>query len=345
MGGPAAGAEAEVALCFDPAIRGINRRLHPLRRAGDDPWSGNGFALPRRRGGGGQAESDAPPPRPILAVRETYAGRGKAVLPTSVQENVPAWTLFAMFLIVIPVSGLIIKERAQGTLARLRTMPVSASTLLLGNVIVYVLLCLLQFAVMLLIGLLVLPRFGTPRLDMGRSPAALVLVAVASALAATGFGMMVANVARSYDVAAFFSSTFTVIAALLGGIMVPVFLMPPGIQAISRFSPLNWGLDGFLEALPARRRRQRRAPRRAAAHGVLRRDFRGRRGLFQASRVPFLGPPCRAEGAMKGMASPLGYVAQPPPAVHFIQTTATQARAPVPPACSVESRPKTEAIR
>jgi ABC-2 type transport system permease protein len=245
--GPAKAGAPEVVLCFDPAIHGINRRF--IVSAVRSVIIGVELNM-ILAGGGETAEETKSPPAPrheTVKIRETFAGRGKAILPTSVQENVPAWTLFAMFLIVIPVSGLIIKERSQGTLARLRTLPVSAWTLLLGNLIVYVVLCLLQFAVMLLIGLLVLPRLGTPRLEMGNSTAAMVLVAFASALAATGFGMMVANLARSNDFAAFFSSTFTVIAAVLGGVMVPVFLMPPGIQAISRFSPLNWGLNGFLE--------------------------------------------------------------------------------------------------
>jgi len=240
-------AASEVVLCFDPAIRGINRRFIVSAVRSVIGAAQMKLMLDAFGEAAGEAKSASVSPREIVTIRETFAGHGKAILPTSVQENVPAWTLFAMFLIVIPVSGLIIKERSQGTLARLRTLPVSAWTLLLGNLIVYAALCLLQFVVMLLIGLLVLPRLGTPRLEMGNSPAAMVLVAVASALAATGFGMMVANVARSNDVAAFFSSTFTVIAALLGGIMVPVFLMPPGIQSVSRFSPLNWGLNGFLE--------------------------------------------------------------------------------------------------
>jgi ABC-2 type transport system permease protein len=38
-----------------------------------------------------------------------------------------------------------------------------------------------------------------------------------------------------------------VVAAALGGVMVPVYMMPKAIQTISAFSPLSWGLDGFLE--------------------------------------------------------------------------------------------------
>jgi len=38
-----------------------------------------------------------------------------------------------------------------------------------------------------------------------------------------------------------------VIAAAIGGIMVPVYVMPEIMQKISLFSPLSWGLNAFLD--------------------------------------------------------------------------------------------------
>ena len=43
-----------------------------------------------------------------------------------------------------------------------------------------------------------------------------------------------------------FGAVSVVIAAALGGIMVPVFVMPRMMQTISEFSPLAWGLNAFL---------------------------------------------------------------------------------------------------
>ena len=39
--------------------------------------------------------------------------------PSSVQQNVPAWLIFGMFFVVMPMSALFIVERRDGTLARL----------------------------------------------------------------------------------------------------------------------------------------------------------------------------------------------------------------------------------
>lgn len=177
-----------------------------------------------------------------LASPEKYA-----TLPTSVQQNVPAWTLFGMFFIVIPLAGTLIRERQEGTLTRLMTMPVSNGSLLLGKVVAHLLICLIQFGLMLLVGRFILPLLGTPVLELGSDPVALLLVAVSAALAACGFGILVGVVARSYDQAAIFGSVSIVIAGALGGVMVPVYVMPRFMQDLSVFSPLGWGLEAFLD--------------------------------------------------------------------------------------------------
>ncbi len=184
----------------------------------------------------------------LLELHEEAAFSDKyPVLPTSVQQNVPAWTLFGMFFIVIPLGGALIRERQEGTLNRLLTMPVSSCSLLLGKVLAYVMVCLLQFGLMLLVGRYILPAFGTPVLELGSAPLALLLVAFSAALAACGYGILVGVAARSYDQASTFGSVSVVIAAAAGGVMVPVYVMPRAMQAMSSFSPLGWGLNAFLD--------------------------------------------------------------------------------------------------
>ena len=184
----------------------------------------------------------------LIALDEELASPEKyATLPTSVQQNVPAWTLFGMFFIVIPLAGTLIRERQEGTLTRLMTMPVTNGSLLLGKVSAHLLICLIQFGLMLMVGKFILPLFGTPVLELGSSPLALLLVAVSAALAACGYGILIGVVARSYDQAAIFGSVSIVIAAALGGVMVPIYVMPRFMQNLSIISPLGWGLDAFLD--------------------------------------------------------------------------------------------------
>ncbi len=186
--------------------------------------------------------------KPLVRLDEESVFADKyPTLPTSVQQNVPAWTLFGMFFIVIPLAGTLIRERQEGTLARLMTMPVSNRSLLLGKVSAYLLICLVQFGLMLAVGKFILPLLGTPVLELGSAPLALLLVAFSAALAACGYGILVGVLARSYDQASTFGSVSVVIAAAMGGVMVPVYVMPRAMQALSVFSPLGWGLDAFLD--------------------------------------------------------------------------------------------------
>ncbi len=172
-------------------------------------------------------------------------GTGK--LPTSVQQNVPAWALFGMFFIVVPLGGAIIREKQEGTLLRLLTMPVSYLSILSGKIIAYVLVCIIQFLIILLMGIYCLPLLGTPVLETGSSPGAVMAVVCSAALAASGYGIILGTVCRSYEQAAMFGPVSIVIAAALGGIMVPVYIMPRIMQQISAFSPLAWGLNAFTD--------------------------------------------------------------------------------------------------
>ena len=86
-------------------------------------------------------------PGSLIDIKEIIAREKQAqVVPSMVQNNVPGFALFAMFFIVIPLSGSLITERGSGTASRLRTLPVSSLTLLAGKIIVYVIVCLGQLA-------------------------------------------------------------------------------------------------------------------------------------------------------------------------------------------------------
>lgn len=184
----------------------------------------------------------------VLQVRETpgLGAAGAFQRPSSTQQNVPAWTLFGMFFIVVPMAGSLVNERNQGAWRRLRAMPVSPASLLGGKVAAYGMVCLGQFALILGLGVTLLPALGVGKLVMSGGFGAALLTAICSAFAATGYGVLVGAYARSWDQAAMFGAVSVVIAAALGGIMVPVYAMPEGMQVLSGFSPLGWGLEAFL---------------------------------------------------------------------------------------------------
>lgn len=167
--------------------------------------------------------------------------------PTSVQQNVPAWMVLAMFFLAVPLSVTFIRERAQGSLQRLQSMPVPTWVLLGGKIAPYLVINQIQLVLILTVGVYGLPLLGGDRLTLGHAPEAIVLLGLATSFAAIGFSLLIASFARTSEQATTFSAVTVLVLAALGGIMVPKLVMPPLMQRLADLSPFSWGLDGFLE--------------------------------------------------------------------------------------------------
>ncbi len=185
----------------------------------------------------------------LLHFQSLYAEGGERKTPSAVQQNVPAWLLFAMFFIATPISTAMIHERSQRTMDRLVTMDFPPWMMLLGKMLPYTLINLLQVVLMLLVGVYLMPLLGADRLSLGHSPAGLLVISLAASLAAVCYGLLVAQIANTTEQATIFTGVCNIIMAALGGVMVPSFIMPPLMQQLSQLSPMAWGLDGFLEIL------------------------------------------------------------------------------------------------
>lgn len=178
---------------------------------------------------------------------EPVSGGKGGQLPTSVQQNAPAWTLLAMFFLTVPLSVSFIREREQGSLFRLQTMAVPGWVVLGGKAALFFGINQIQMGLILAASVYVLPLLGGDRLDTGQNPLALMLLGGSASLAAIGFGIMVALFARTAEQATSFSAAAIMIMAALGGVLVPKAVMPLFMQEASVVSPLAWGLDGFLD--------------------------------------------------------------------------------------------------
>ena len=182
----------------------------------------------------------------LIRYKEIYASAtGDKIVPNAVQHNVPAWAIFAMFFIAIPISGSIMKEKNEGSVFRLNTMPSSYLLQMNGKIIVYVAVCMIQFLLMLSVGLYILPLLGLPALVMGHSFLGIFLLTMGTAFAATGYGVMVGTLSNTEHQAAIMGSLSILLLSALGGIWVPPYIMPEVMRNISAFSPLNWALEGF----------------------------------------------------------------------------------------------------
>ena len=175
--------------------------------------------------------------------------KNKEITPNSVQHNVPAWTLFAIFFIVIPLSINMVKEKTQGTFIRLRTNPVSNIIVLAGKTVMYLIICLIQFYMMVAVAIFLFPHLGLPSLNVEGHLVLMSVVALFSGLAAIGFGILLGTIAKTQEQSAPFGATAVIILAAIGGVWVPVFAMPKIMQIVAQSSPMNWGLEAFYDVL------------------------------------------------------------------------------------------------
>lgn len=186
----------------------------------------------------------------IITFNETIAQKGEdGIIPNAVQHNVPAWILFGIFFIVVPLGINLVKEKNLGTYIRLRTSPVSYTIILGGKIMTYTVICLIQFALMLLIAKYIFPLIGLIEFDPGEQLPLMILIAFVAGLAAIGLGILIGTVAETQEQSAPFGAIFVIILAALGGVWVPTFIMPEVMQKVSAFSPMNWGISAFYDVI------------------------------------------------------------------------------------------------
>jgi ABC-2 type transport system permease protein len=166
---------------------------------------------------------------------------------TAVQQSVPAWLIFGMFFVVIPVAGVLVQERNEGTLARLTALGVSAAAILGGKLLAFMALNGVQLAFMLMVGRWLVPALGGDALRLDIHGGWFLLMAVATSGAAVGLALLIASSTRNFEHAAALGGGINVLLAAVAGVMVPRVLMPPGLQAVSAASPMGWALDGMQD--------------------------------------------------------------------------------------------------
>lgn len=179
-----------------------------------------------------------------MVVEKTKQNRS---FPSPLQHSVPAWSIFAMFFIAIPMSISFLREKNDGTLPRLFTYPVGANLVALGKLIPYYLINVIQIVLMLLLGIYLMPHITGLSFDPGENLPHLIPVTLIVAAASTGFGVLVASFARTPEQASTLAATGAVLMGVFGGIMVPHVVMPLLMKKLAMASPMYWAHQAYLD--------------------------------------------------------------------------------------------------
>jgi len=191
--------------------------------------------------------------QPLVTVSRVDPGQsGEEVRETSflgVQVFVPGFAVLFIFLAAQTTARSIYDEKKEGTFRRLLAGPIGKSSLLAGKLLPNLILALIQFAVIFAVAIFILPLVGLDRLNLGNDPLALILLCVLVALCSTTLGILIAAVARTENQIGGISTVVIWGAGILGGAMIPTFLISDLLDKIGRVVPHYWAVDGFYELL------------------------------------------------------------------------------------------------
>jgi ABC-type multidrug transport system permease subunit len=152
----------------------------------------------------------------------------------------------AVMMLLFSLTGMgggLLDEKEQGTLKRLLYSPVHPAQILLGKMACSIIVATFQLAVMFIFASLV---FHLQVLD---KIVPLSIIILATAFACSGFGVFLATIARSRAQLQSMSTLIILSMSVIGGSMVPTFIMPQWMQNISVISINYWSIQGFYDIL------------------------------------------------------------------------------------------------
>lgn len=147
--------------------------------------------------------------------------------------------IFPFILMFIITSVTTLRERVGGTMERLMVSPIGKLDLVLGYMIAFGLLAIVQG---FLASLLLLYGFD---LDVKGPHWFLVVMALADALLGTALGIFVSAFARTEFQAIQFMPVFALPQVLIGGLLMPLSQMPDILEKIAYFLPLTYAIDAL----------------------------------------------------------------------------------------------------
>jgi ABC-2 type transport system permease protein len=181
-----------------------------------------------------------------IGIRQVAVSRdGSRNVPNATQHNIPAWTIFAMFFIVISLGSSVVREKLNGSFVRLKTLPTSYIVALISKQITYLIVTLAQAAIIFGIGIWVFPLIGLPGLNLPSDMAGLLIVLLICGWCAVSYAICIGVFAQTQEQANGLGAVSIVLLAAIGGLLVPSFAMPDSFKMIIKLSPLHWCLEAF----------------------------------------------------------------------------------------------------
>jgi ABC-2 type transport system permease protein len=152
----------------------------------------------------------------------------------------------AVMMLLFSLSGMgggLLDEKENGTLKRLLYSPVHPAEILLGKMASAIIVAACQLTFMFGFATIVF------HLQIADKILPLAIMILSTAIACSGFGVFLATLARSRQQLQGMSTLIILTMSVIGGSMVPSFLMPQWMQNLSVISINYWSIQGFYDIL------------------------------------------------------------------------------------------------
>lgn len=171
----------------------------------------------------------------MLNVAEVKIEREDKRPVTSFQITFPQAMIWGILGCTATFAISIVKERTDGTFARLRIGPIGRAHILAGKGLACFMTCILIMCVQYVAAKLIF------RLPIGNI-SHLVLAAFCTVLCFVGLMMFICTIGRTEQSVSGAGWAMLMIMAMLGGGMVPLIFMPSWLRQFSHISPVKWGI-------------------------------------------------------------------------------------------------------
>ncbi len=152
---------------------------------------------------------------------------------------VPGYLVMFVFFAAAVSAEAIVKERQNHTLERLLATSASKESILGGIYTGSVIRGLIQILIFWGAGILLF------KVDMGLSPAAVIILSMLMVIMSSAFALMLATLVRTVRAAASLAVLTSLLLAPLGGCWWPSFLYPDWLQNVAKIVPHAWATEGF----------------------------------------------------------------------------------------------------
>jgi ABC-2 type transport system permease protein len=189
--------------------------------------------------------------RPLIQVIQSVPQQDTGQVSTVdlSQSAVPGFTVLFVFMAAQTTARSIFEEKKVGTFRRLVAAPLNKAELLIGKILPNFITALIQIVVIFAFGSIGMRLLGLIPLPIENSPLGVILVAIMLALCSSAFGIAIAGIARTENQIGGLSTLLLWGMGLLGGSLIPLFILDRFLGPIPMIVPHYWANRAFDDLL------------------------------------------------------------------------------------------------